>query len=339
MVFTKNDILIKFIHKFKGMKAPIVKNISEIDSTKIDANSLGLKDNSELLAQVMDVLSVLSKNDALTIFLMAHDGIRSELDTPTKIGLTKKQYYTRLKQLVDLGLVEKHRESYAQTAFGKVVYQKHILGLSNNIKNSKYLQMVDVLKANPKFNEKDIIALVSKVEPQISFDLQESSNKNSSVASSYEDMVRKILEIIEFAQNEILLITRFQNDLIVNSILKKASAGVNVKVLADVNLVENYFEKEPSMKSDKNKNERENVVANPYYPSKIDRRYVKTPFCVIVVDNKYVGLEIVDISESKKFKMAIFTEDKNLAESMMQIFSDLWHKSTTNHPKIVTKSA
>lgn len=321
------------------MKTTTVKNSIELDTTKVDETvGLALKDNSKLLAQLTEVLSVLSKNDALTIFLMAEEGIRSELDTPIKIGLTKKQYYTRLKQLVDLGLVAKHNEFYTQTAFGKVVHQKHILGLTNNIKNSKYLQMVDALKANPKFNDKDIMEFISKVEPQINLDLQEPSKKISTVASSYEDMVRKILEMIEFAQNEILLITRFQNELIVNAILKKAGAGVNVKVLADTNLVENYFEKETPIKSDKNKNERENVVANPYYPSKIDRRYVQVPFCVIVVDNKHVGLEIVDLSESKKFKMAIFSEDKILASYMTPIFNNLWQKSSKSHPKIVTRS-
>ncbi|MFZ0183261.1 MAG: hypothetical protein WBV92_08830 [Nitrosotalea sp.] len=320
------------------MKTTTVKN--GVDSGTIDeSDGLALKDNSKLLAQLTEILSALSKNDALTIFLMSEEGIRSELDTPSKIGLTVKQYYTRLKQLVDLGLIAKHNESYTQTAFGKVVYQKHILGLTNNIKNSKFLQMVDALRANPKFNDKDITEFISKVEPEINLDLQESFKKNSSVVLSYEDMVRKILEMTEFAQNEILLITRFQNDLIVNSILKKASAGVNVKVLADTNLVENYFEKETSIKSDKNKNERENVVANPYYPSKIDRRYVQVPFCVLVVDNRYVGLEIVDLSETKKFKMAIFTEDKIIASYMIPLFNNLWEKSHKNHPKIVTKSA
>lgn len=296
-------------------------------------------ESSKLLAQLTEVLSVLSKNDALTIFLMANEGIKSELDTPTKIGLTKKQYYTRLKQLVDLGLIIKHNESYMQTAFGKVVYQKHIIGLTNNIKNSKYLQMVDVLKADPKFNDSDIMEFISKVEPQISSDLQESSKKISAVVSSYEDMVRKILEVIEFAQSDILLITRFQNELIINSILKKASAGISVRVLADTGMVEEYFAKETEMKSDRNKNEREKVVSNPFYPSKIDRRYTQVPFCVLVVDNKHVGLEIADVTESKRFKMAIFAEDQTLSASMTTLFNTLWQKAVANPPKIVTKTA
>jgi sugar-specific transcriptional regulator TrmB len=316
-----------------------MKNTSELHNmTKIDDLFPISKDSSETLAKLTEVLSVLSKSDALTIFLMANEGIKSELDTPTKIGLTKKQYYTRLKQLVDLGLVIKHNESYMQTAFGRVVYQKHILGLTNNIKNSKYLQMVDVLKADPKFNDKDIMEFMSKVDPQISADLQDTSKKNSIVVSSYEDMVRKILEVIEFAQSEILLVTRFQNDLIINSILKKASAGLNVRTLADIEMVEEYFAKEAGIKSDKNRNERVNVVSNPFYPSKIDRRYVRVPFCLLVVDNKHVGLEIVDVIEPRKFKMAIFTEDQTLSTSMTTLFNTLWQKAGTNPPKLVTKT-
>ena len=320
------------------MKTATIKNANSSDTTIDITDEFALKDNPKLLEQLTNVLSILSKNDALTIFLMAEEGIRSELDTPTKIGLTKKQYYTRLKQLVDIGLIAKQDEFYTQTAFGKVVCQKHILGLTNNIKNSKYLQMVDVLKSNPKFNDKDIMEFISKVEPQINLDLPESSRRYSSVAASYEDMVRKILEITEFAQKEILLITRFQNDLIINSILKKASAGITVKSIADIDMVKEYFEKELEIKSDKNKTERVKVVSNPFYPSKIDRKYAPVPFCLLIVDNKYVGLEIIDLTKPGKFKMAIFTEDQSLLSSMVSLFNNLWQKSDANPPRIVTKT-
>src|SRR5579885_2210431 len=182
---------------------------------KTDKAVQDLNDNSKLISQLTDVLSVLSKDDALTIFQMAEEGIRSEIDTPTRIGLTKKQYYTRLKQLVDLGLITKRNETYTQTAFGKVVYQKHIIGLTNNIKNSKYLQMVDVLKSDSKFSDRDIMDFMSKVEPQISSDIQDTS-KPSTIAWSWEEMVSKVLEIMEFAEKEIVLVSRFTNELIIN---------------------------------------------------------------------------------------------------------------------------
>jgi len=321
------------------MKTSTIKNTIELDAVKVDeTDGLALNDNSKLLARLTEVLSVLSKNDALIIFFMAEEGIRSELDTPTKIGLTKKQYYTRLKQLVDLGLVEKRNESYTQTAFGKIVYQTHILGLVDNIKNTKYLQMVDVLKANPKFNDKDIMEFISKVKPQISHDLLNPDKKIFTVASTHEEMVEKILGMVEFSQSDILLITRFQNDYVVNAILKKAAAGVNVKVLADTSIVENYFKNEALIKSDKSKDERENFVGNPHHPSKIDRRYGQVPFCVIVVDNKLVGLEIVDPSESKKFKIAIFAKDKIIASSMTILFNNLWQSSQNYLTRVINSA-
>ncbi|MDH2907386.1 MAG: hypothetical protein PXX83_04730, partial [Candidatus Nitrosotalea sp.] len=282
------------------MKTVTEKQIGE-DSSAVLTSS----DSSKLLAQLTEVLSVLSKNDALTIFLMANEGIKSEIDTPTKIGLTKKQYYTRLKQLVDLGLVIKQNESYMQTAFGKVVYQKHIIGLTNQIKNSKYLQMVDVLKADSKFNDSDIMEFISKVQPQISSDLQDTTKKISMVTWSMEDMVSKVLEIMEFAEKEIVLVSRFTNELIINTMIKKANQGVSVKILSDVNLVRGFFEKAGPIKTnDKNLKERVEVIANPYYPTPMYRKYVEVPFCVLIVDNKQVGLEIVNVNSPNKFNMA-----------------------------------
>ncbi|MGI0065719.1 MAG: hypothetical protein ACREA5_06780, partial [Nitrosotalea sp.] len=247
-------------------------------------------------------------------------------------------YYTRLKQLVDLGLVIKQNESYMQTAFGKVVYQKHIIGLTNQIKNSKYLQMVDVLKADSKFNDSDIMEFISKVQPQISSDLQESSTKISMVTWSMEDMVTKVLEVMEFAEKEITLISRFTNDIIINTMIKKANQGLSVNILADENLVRGFFEKAGPIKSnDKNLKERMEVVLNPYYPTTLQRKYVEVPFCVLIVDNKHVGLEIVDSYNANKFKMAVFVTDDHLVKQMQGFFDILWSKAKDNPPQLVTK--
>ncbi|MDE1725166.1 MAG: hypothetical protein KGH76_04635 [Thaumarchaeota archaeon] len=304
---------------------------------KTDKAVHDISDNSKLMSQLTDVLSVLSKDDALTIFQMSEEGIRSEIDTPTRIGLTKKQYYTRLKQLVDLGLITKRNETYTQTAFGRVVYQKHIIGLTNNIKNSKYLQMVDVLKSDPKFSDKDIMDFMSKVEPQISSEIQDTS-KPSIVAWSWEEMVSKVLEIMEFAEKEIVLISRFTNELIINTMIKKANSGISVRVLSDTNLIKGFFEKAGPIKSnDKNHKERIKVVSNPYYPTPMKRKYVDVPFCVLIVDKKNVGIEIVDSYDSNKFGMAVFSTDKHLANQMQDYVETLWSKAKEEPPQVITR--
>lgn len=299
---------------------------------------LASKDGSKILNQLTETLSVLSKNDALTIFLKANDGIKSELDTPSKLGLTKKQYYTRLKQLVDLGLLVKQDDSYIHTVFGKLVHQKHIVGLTNHIKNSKYFEMVDVLKTNPKFNDNDIMEFISKLYPQANLELEESSQNISTVTYSFDEMINKVLAMMEFAQKTIILISRFTNELIINTMIKKANLGIDVKVLADINLVQGFFEKAGPIKvDDKNKKERITVVANPYYPTSISRKYVEVPFCVLIVDKKHVGIEIIDNYKPNKFKMAVFVSDSYLASQMQDLFDTLWSKASTNPPQIATK--
>lgn len=290
------------------------------------------------LQKISEVLSILSKPDALLLFIMTKDGLKSELETHTKIGLTKKQYYTRLKQLTDVGLLIKNTTSYVHTAFGNMVYQKHFLELVGNVKSLKHFEMIDVLKQSSNFKQEDISEFLSKISPNSNINSVNLKDKNNSViAKSYDDMVSKVLQVVEFAQKEIILMGRFRNDHIINMLLKKANMGISVKVLADTNTVKTFFENETeSLREDKNKKERIDTVSNPFYPSKVDRRYVETPFSLLLVDEKLVGMEIVDTYNTKNFLMAVFMEDPSLCGSMRSTFDDLWKKASTNPPQIVS---
>src|SRR5579885_3155338 len=290
------------------------------------------------LQKISDVLSILSKPDALLLFIMSKDGLKSELETHTKIGLTKKQYYTRLKQLTDVGLITKSTATYTHTAFGNMVYQKHFLELVGNIKSLKHFEMIDVLKQSSNFKLEDISEFLSKISPNSNLNSPNLDSKNNSIVTkSYDDMVSKVLQIVEFAQKEIVLMGRFRNDHIINMLLKKANMGVSVKVLADTNTVKTFFENETDvLREDKNKKERITTVSNPFYPSKVDRRYVETPFSLLLVDGKIVGMEVVDTYNPKNFLMAIFVEDSSLCNSMRSTFDNLWKKASTNPPQIVS---
>ncbi|CUR51412.1 conserved protein of unknown function [Nitrosotalea devaniterrae] len=292
------------------------------------------------LQKISEVLSILSKPDALLLFIMTKDSLKSELETHTKIGLTKKQYYTRLKQLTDVGLITKNIASYTHTAFGNMVYQKHFLELVGNIKSLKHFEMIDVLKQSSNFRQEDISEFLSKISPNSNLNsVNLKDNNNSVIAKSYDDMVSKVLQVVEFAQKEIILMGRFRNDHIINLLLKKANMGVSVKVLADTNTVKTFFENETAaLREDKNKKERIDTVSNPFYPSKVDRRYVETPFSLLLVDEKLVGMEIVDTYNPKNFLMAVFMEDPSLCKSMRSTFDGLWKKASTNPPQIVSQT-
>lgn len=118
---------------------------------------------NELAQKITDLLSVLSKPDAIRIFILARDGIKSKLDTPSEIGLTRKQYYSRLSQLVKLDLVTKDESAYRHTMFGEIIYHNYLLRLGNEIKNSKYLSMFDIIKQSQRFSKDEIELFSSKI--------------------------------------------------------------------------------------------------------------------------------------------------------------------------------
>lgn len=290
-------------------------------------------DNNDIIQNMSDILSLLSKIDALQIFVLAKKGLKSELDTPQRIGLTKKQYYTRLKQLYDLNLISKKGDAYMHTSLGDLIYTNHIKGFLQIMSNVKELEMLDVLKRSSKFNDNEISKFLTKLDHGHSG--LSISGKKTTVVNSFDAMVSKVLEAIEFAQHEILIASRFSNDLIINSVLKKSAIGVKVKILADANTVRGFYNStgKTASKHDKNESERIQVVTNPFYPSSLERQYTNTPFSLVVVDGKDVGMEIVDNYNPGKFLMSVHTEDENLASQVKLLFDNWWKESSPNPPQ------
>lgn len=124
----------------------------------------GIKTISEKdLAPLMGVHSILSKREALTVFLKVAGGLKSNMETPESLGLTKKQYYTRLKSLVDLGLVQKSGDVYTLTSLGENVCQNQITGLASTLRDSKKHQMIDVLRKDSRFSAEEIKKVIDKM--------------------------------------------------------------------------------------------------------------------------------------------------------------------------------
>jgi predicted transcriptional regulator len=272
------------------------------------------------------LLSVLSKKNNLMLFISANSGLVADSSSPNNIGLSKKIYYTSLKQLINSGLIIKTGGKYIHTSLGSVIYEAHILKLTEQMRNTKNLRMIDTLKHSGGFSDTDIEKFMNKLTgvrtstPDIPAKIE--------MVWTYEDMVSAIVERTEFCRNEILLASRYFNEIIINSILRKARLGLDVKVISEKSLVTEFFEQNNHMiLNDKNSLERSNVVGNPWYPGKIDRQVGKVPFSIIIFDRKEVGIEFIDANEPKIFKGAIFIRDEQTSKLMMEYFQKMW---TTN---------
>jgi hypothetical protein len=264
-------------------------------------------------------------------------GLEANSSTLRKLGLSRRVYYTRLKQLINAGLIEKSDHVYRHTTLGNIIYKNHILAMMEHLKNTKQMKMVDTLKHTNQFSEEEIANFVSKIAGWSNdIDASPSPIKVESIWT-YQDMVSAIVERVEFCNKEILLASRYLNEIIINSILRKAnSSRINVKVLTDSTLVKQYFEVEdlrlkPNLEKDKNVTERMNVVSNPWYPGRVDRKIGKIPFSMIILDHKEVGLEIVNWNDPRNFYGVIFVKgDQATLKAMQDVYYEMWDNASAS---------
>ncbi len=113
------------------------------------------------LREASKLMTLLSKLDALVILSMASKGIEADTSTYSKIGLTRKQYYTRLMQLKNAGLIEKKGNHYFKTTKGSFLEEKCIDAVMHAIKNSKQMTMIDVLRRQGNLSEEELLKMKS----------------------------------------------------------------------------------------------------------------------------------------------------------------------------------
>jgi DNA-binding HxlR family transcriptional regulator len=74
------------------------------------------------LIELEKVIDSLGDRKSLSIFKYI---AKQPSDTSTlrsQLSLSRKQYYTRLSEMVEVGLVRKYHSNYTLTSFGKMVY-------------------------------------------------------------------------------------------------------------------------------------------------------------------------------------------------------------------------
>jgi len=119
--------------------------------------------DQEAMKSSTKLLSVLSKKDNLSIFIFAKDGLNAESSTMQNLGLSRKVYYTGLRQLIDAGLISKSEGAYSYTTLGGIIYQGHIVRLIEEMKNKQQMMMIDTLKNSKEFSEEDITNFVDRI--------------------------------------------------------------------------------------------------------------------------------------------------------------------------------
>jgi hypothetical protein len=201
------------------------------------------------------------------------------------------------------------------------------------------MQMIDTLRLAGKFSETSILNVTQEmmkniIKPYFPVAIPERINKID-IVLSFDNVIQKLLQRIDSCTSEILIATRICPEIVINKILEKSKLGVRVKVIADMDLVKEYFKTQEKFVDNMDKKnfrkERKCVIANPWYPDKtINRRIANIPFGIIIFDNTEVGIELVNSNHPNEFYGGLFVRDEKIAMVATDLYHQLWEKASEN---------
>ena len=95
---------------------------------------------------VIDVLKAISDEKSLELFRMvAHTKLYSDI-LISKTRLTRKQYYSRMYRLMNVGLIKREEGEYTLTAFGRIIYHISLAAIENAVNNYWKLKAIESLR-------------------------------------------------------------------------------------------------------------------------------------------------------------------------------------------------
>jgi DNA-binding PadR family transcriptional regulator len=273
--------------------------------------------HKDIVSYSSKLFSVLSDPDNLKMFVIAKDGLKISTSTLYALEITPKKYYSGLKKLKDAGLIEKKKKKeaiYIQTTFGSIVYQRNVVEMAQYAEHLQKMQMIDTIRQTEKFSEAAIAKVIEEIIPNavVSSSISSlpshphqpsvTSNSNDNYANnianvfptvdvilSFDKVIQTLVERIDCCKSEILIATRICPEIVINKLLEKSKLGVKIKVVADIDLVKEYFRSQQEFVDDLDKKnpikERKFVVANPWYPDNSINRRIMANIPLGMIDN------------------------------------------------------
>jgi predicted transcriptional regulator len=282
----------------------------------------------EVFATLSDKQSVEILNAVSTGLPSSSQGIRSQ---------TKKQYYSRLKRLVDIGLIEKRQSIYKLTSFGSIVYENHLKTMEKMIPNYWQIKSFDILKSRNDFPVEQKDRIINKFVETTGLKgvINATHLSGFSVVKRFDDLVVEILKVLDNAEKEVYFATRYHDPHVSSKVFEKLAKGVTVHILdgnAEQITVENRLA--AILRTPPNRQTAE-MVKNIARSSRFDlMRLPELPQSFMVVDGIQVVYETINFINPEQFSIAISKyDDAYMAQRFIEYFKLLSKDAIT--PKLV----
>jgi predicted transcriptional regulator len=282
-----------------------------------------------------DVFALLGDKQSVEILSASYSGLQS---TSNGIGTqTKKQYYVRLKRLVDMGLIEKHQSIYKLTSFGSIVYENHLKTMDKIIPNYWQIKSIDVLKSRHDFPPEQKEKIMNEYIETTNMNevLNATQLSSFSVVKKFDDLIVEVLKVMDNAEKEIYFATRYHDPYVSTKVFEKFSKGVTIHIL-DGNPEQISVESRLAaiIRTPPNRETAQMVKKITKSPRFDLKRLPELPLSFMVVDGIQVVYDTINFINPEQFTIAISKyDDTYTAKQFIDYFKTLSKDATT--PKLL----
>src|ERR671918_2574037 len=278
------------------------------------------------VTSVEQVFASLTDRHSINIVKMAYCGFKGTSKS-IKGNISKKQFYSRLKRLRDIGIIEKRNSIYRTTTFGSLIYNGQIKPFEDIMANYWNLKAVDILKSREDFPLPEKEKLIEEMIQNTSLKgiVNGTHLSGFSVIKDYNKLVLEVTRLLESAEKEVYLASRYHDPHFSKLMFHKvANEGLTMHLLdglPDPICVENRLNAILRVPPNRETFEMVNRIIKS---QRFELRQAKLSASFMVVDGTTVCYETTAYANPEQFTLAIsHYDDPYLAQRFISYYRTL----------------
>ena len=282
------------------------------------------------ITETSELFTVLSNVDAIRIFLYAQKGITNSTHAIKDLNLTPKRFYSRLKELIDTGIIIKEEGKYSLTPKGfvlskigytlfEVLNNKERIELILNLSKSKSLTVEERVKVNNLLLENsEISKIIGPIVNGISYGKVET-------ISTYEVLVSRLNEEVINSKKAVRIATTYFEPLTLDTAVKTIQSGVLMQCLMSKKTMSKKITKLRMLLSPKSILSMLELLKASGDINRVYRE-VEVPFSYAILDGERCFFEFPQIGD-EDFSIAFYLIDRNVADKFQKYFDITWKEN------------
>jgi len=265
---------------------------------------------------LVKLFKVLSRSDALKVFLLAAEGIGSSTSAIAELNISQKKYYSRLGELVDIGFIRKTEGTYRQTSIGNIICTRLLPALGEIYEARDRLEILVQLDGTEME-----IGVRKLILDELEIPSFVDSNKGK-IIEDYESMVVEVIDLCDNAEKSILLASNHLDVRVLEATFRSMDRGVKNRFIMGKDVFSSKLMQLRLMLSPKFTMAVMNLATNDMNMEDI-ARITDLPYSFCIVDGH---LNIIEVSDrlNTSFIVALQLKDRGIGEKLLDLFEKLW---------------